>query len=265
MTATAGFDSLEREVRGGVCYLTFNRPHALNAIDVATKLDLAIAVREFDEDDAQRVLIVTGSDCGAFSTGSDLKERGIELDGSPLPKSVPYCDTIASSTKPVIAAIDGYCVGGGLELALACDVRFATKRSSFGLPEARIGTLGHHGVNVLSRTIPLGESLLIHLTGGRMDAQRAYEIGLIQGLVDDRTALFAKVGEVAADIERCSPTAVKTLKYLVMNGRELPVASADLLSKPYRDQIHYSAEAAEGARAFREKRPANWNVVGPPS
>jgi enoyl-CoA hydratase/carnithine racemase len=260
MTTAAAFDSLQREVRGGVCYLTFNRPHALNAIDVATKLDLAIAVREFDEDDTLRVLIVTGSDCGAFSTGSDLKERGLELDGNPLPKSIPYCDTIASSTKPVIAAIDGYCVGGGLELALACDFRFATNGSSFGLPEARIGTLGNHGVTMLSRSVPLGEALLIHLTGERVPAERAYQIGLIQGLLEDRAALFARVNEVAADIERCSPTAVKTLKYLVMKGRELPVASADLLAKPYRDQIHYSAEAAEGARAFREKRAPNWTA-----
>ena len=258
---TPAFDSLQREVRGGVCTLTFNRSHALNAIDVATKLDLAIAVREFDEDDTQRVLVVTGSDCGAFSTGSDLKERGRELEGNPLPKSVPYCDTIASSTKPVIAAIDGYCVGGGLELALACDLRFATRRSSFGLAEARIGTLGNHGVTMLSRTVPLGEALLIHLTGSRTDAERAYQIGLVQGLVEDRAALFARVAEVAADVERCSPTAVKTLKYLVMEGRNLPVAFADMLAKPYRDQIHYSVEAAEGARAFREKRPPSWALT----
>jgi enoyl-CoA hydratase/carnithine racemase len=246
------------EPRGGVLYVTLNRPHRLNAIDEAAKFELAEIMRALDEDDALRVAVLMGSDCGSFSTGSDIYEKADRRPG-PSPNAAPlYCETVANCRKPVIAAIDGYCIGGGLELALACDMRFGTESSTFGLPEARIGRLGNYGIDHLSRAIPLGEAMLIHLTGGKISAQRAYQVGLLQGIFEDRASLLDRVGQVTADIIRCAPAAVIALKLLVRRGRNVPVEYANMLSEPYRELVHGSADAAEGLRAFREKRSPNW-------
>jgi enoyl-CoA hydratase/carnithine racemase len=250
--------SLLEEATGGICILTMNRPKALNAIDSELKVRLAEAVRRFEDDDRLGVLILTGSACGAFSVGSDIKDSAAEFDGKPRTDAPPYSHTMAACSKPVIAAIDGYCVGGGLEMALACDIRIATEASTFGLPEPRIGTLGNFGLDSLSRTVPLGEALLIHLTGDRVPAARAYQVGLIQDLLTDRTALFARAHQIATSVLSCSPTAVRTIKRLVKRGRDLPMEYAGLWSQPYRDTVHFSPEAAEGARAFRDKRPPSW-------
>lgn len=262
-----GTDKLLYEADSGVCTITINRPERMNAIDTETKWALAEAVDRFENDETLRVALLIGSDCGAFCTGSDMKDRAAAFDGEvklvngqPVSAAPLYADTIAAARKPVVAVIDGYCVGGGLEMSLACDMRVATAGSAFGMPEARIGTIGDYGVDALNRLIPLGEAMLIHLTGMRLTAERAHQIGLLQAVASDRQALLAKAHEIADALLLCSPTAVRTLKHLIRTGRALPQEYAHALATPFREALNSSEEAAEGARAFRDKRAPAWAI-----
>jgi dehydration protein DpgD len=251
------------EVWGAGGYITLNRPRVLNAIDSDMKALLVEAVDKLEANDAVRAIVLTGSDCGAFSTGSDVKDiarnfdAGVDISGMQA-DSADYFGAVIAARKPVIAAIDGYAVGGGFELALASDMRLATVRSSLGLPEPRIGMMGEYGLDHLCRTIPLGEALHVQLSGNRIDATRAYNIGLIQQLATDRDDLFARVDQLVSDIALCSPDAVRTIKRVVREGRNVATDYVADFSKPFRDAVHNSATAAEGARAFAEKRRPAW-------
>jgi enoyl-CoA hydratase/carnithine racemase len=251
-------------VRERAAYLQMERPEALNALSDELKIDLVGAIEEFGRDDGVRTLVLSGSDCGAFSAGGDLKRiaNAFENGESPIPgPHVPNVfDALLACEKPLIAAVDGYAVGGGCELAIACDLRVATRRSSFGMPEPRAGMLGDFGLDNLCRLIPLGEALRIQLTGASIPAERAYQIGLVQELADDRDGMFTAAAALAADIGKCAPSAVMTVKRLVRAGRNLPIDDARQLSAPYRDAQRLSDDAAEGSRAFIEKRKPSWAV-----
>jgi enoyl-CoA hydratase/carnithine racemase len=260
MTAT-----LSLEVSDQTFVVTMQRPEVLNAVDDQMKAELVDALEGFVSDEALRVLILTGSDCGAFCTGSDLSKMAKKFDQShelvSRSTAPPYFRSLIDCPKPMIAAIDGYCVGGGFEMALTCDIRIATRRSSFGLPEPRVGMVGEYGLDNLSRLVPLGEALCMQLTGSRMDAERAYQIGLIQRLTEDRDALLATARGIAGEICRCSPLAVRTIKQVVRVGRDIPSEDAHTYSQPFRELVLTSDDAAEGARAFAEKRSPRWVTV----
>lgn len=223
MTSTDGTGKIIVEVKGTAGFITLNRPRVLNAIDSETKTLLVQAIEQLEADDSVRAVVLTGSECGAFSTGSDLKgiadnfDRGTDISGMQA-QAANYFGALVSARKPVIAAIDGYCVGGGFELALACDIQLATERSSFGLPEPRVGMMGEYGLDHLSRLIPLGEALQLQISGKRMDAARAYQIGLVQQLAADRGDLFLRVEQLVSDIGLCSPEAVRTIKHVLAPG-----------------------------------------------
>jgi enoyl-CoA hydratase/carnithine racemase len=263
MTEEADAAKVLVDVRGAGGYITFNRPRVLNAIDGEVKSLLVQALAQLEATDSVRAIVLTGSDCGAFSTGSDLKgiarnfDRGVDISGMQA-GSADYFGAVIAARKPIIAAIDGYAVGGGFELALASDIRLATVRSSLGLPEPRVGMMGEYGLDHLCRVIPLGEALHLQLSGNRIDATRAHTIGLIQQLATDRVELFARVEQLVTDIGLCSPDAVRTIKRVVREGRNVPADYVADFSKPFRDAVHNSAAAAEGARAFAEKRRPNW-------
>jgi enoyl-CoA hydratase/carnithine racemase len=250
------------EIDGHVGYVQMERPDALNALSDELKIDLVAALQEAERDDDVRAIVLSGCDCGAFSAGGDLKKIAGAVDARlPSEPGLHVPDVFAAlqaCQKPLIAAVDGYAVGGGCEMAIACDVRVATRGSSFGMPEPRAGMLGDFGLDHLCRVIPLGEALRIQLTGGRISAERAYQIGLVQELSDDRAGMFAAAAGLGADIVRCSPRAVKTIKRIVRTGRNLPIEYARQLSAPYREIQRSSDDAAEGVRAFVEKRKPNW-------
>jgi enoyl-CoA hydratase/carnithine racemase len=251
------------QVDGHVGYVQMERPDALNALSDELKTDLVAALQEAERDDDVRAIVLSGCDCGAFSAGGDLKKIAGAIDAQLPPEpSLDVPDVFASlqaCQKPLIAAVDGYALGGGCELAIACDVRVATQASSFGMPEPRAGMLGDFGLDNLCRVIPLGEALRIQLTGGRIPAERAHQIGLVQQLSEDRAGMFADAAALGADIIKCSPRAVKTIKRIVRTGRNLPIEYARQLSAPYREIQRSSEEAAEGVRAFVEKRKPNWH------
>jgi enoyl-CoA hydratase/carnithine racemase len=249
------------EKRGQVAYITLNRPRALNAISSELVQTLTDVLREFRDEDRMLVAIVTGEGGRAFSAGADLKEINQAQSTGPgrtLP-IVPFRSI--NLWKPVIAAIDGYCLGGGLELALQCDIRIATQKSAFGLPEPRnSGGLAGFGLFYLSRTIPLGDAMYMHLTGAHIDADRAYHIGLIQNVLPDRDALFAEADRIAAEIQLCSPLAIRSIKQVISQTRDLPLEYAVKLAEPVLEAILQTEDRKEASRAFVEKRKPQWKM-----
>ena len=260
---TISTDTILYEARDNIAYITLNRPESLNAISRELGAGLREALDEFRDDPSLYVAILIGSGGRAFSAGMDLKERAA-LDAAGDRPDSPIRGNHESSYadrgvfKPIIAAIDGYCVAGGLEMALRCDIRVATRQSQFGLPEPRWSIFPGHGVHNLARMIPLGEAMNILLTGSRIDSERAYQIGLIQHLVDDREAMLAKCDEIAEDVKLCAPPAIQGIKRIVYGAKDMPVEYSVRLGAPIMEQVQGTEDAIEGPRAFSEKRRPVW-------
>jgi enoyl-CoA hydratase/carnithine racemase len=248
--------------RGRKACVTLDRPEAMNAMTVEMVRALGAAVRDAVADDQVLVLILTGAGGRAFSAGIDLKEMS-RRDGQ---EKVDFYSLysglidVANCTKPIVAAIDGYCVAAGLELSLRSDIRVATTASKFGLPEPRRSILAGYGLHHLSRMIPLGEALLMQLTGSPITAERAHQIGLVQKLVPDREAMLREAEAIADDIVLCAPLAVQAIKKIVKTGRNLPVEYSYKFAEPIEAAVYASEDRLEGPRAFAEKRAPNWKM-----
>ncbi len=266
---SAVYEHLRYEARDRKAYVTINRPEAMNAINRRLRESITDLFAEIAADNGVLAVILTGEGGRAFSAGADLKEMAAlaaATDGhAPAPTPRPgyfraVFDAVDQCPKPVIAAIDGYCLAGGFELALMCDIRLATEKSVFGLPEPRRSLLAGPGLINLSRMIPLGEALHLQLTGKHLPAKRAYQIGLIQGLLADRPALMDAAEEIANEVLECAPLAVQYIKQVVKVGRNLPIEYAWKYSEMFSAAIARTEDAQEGRRAFVEKRKPNWNV-----
>jgi enoyl-CoA hydratase/carnithine racemase len=243
-----------------VAHITLNRPDVLNALNQEIRDGLREALIDFRDDPDMLVAILTGAGGRAFSAGMDLKDRARRDAAGERRSGLRATFLDMEVFKPIIAAIDGYCVAGGLELSLQCDIRIATETSQFGLPEPRWSLIAGYGLHNLSRMIPLGEALYMQLTGRRINATRAYQIGLIQEVVADREALFALAERIADEVKLCAPLAVRAIKQIVYQGRNLPVEYSQKLAAPLGAQVNASEDAIEGPRAFAEKRPPVWKV-----
>jgi enoyl-CoA hydratase/carnithine racemase len=267
-------------VRDRKAYVTMNRPGQMNALNRELRGALAQAFQEADADPGVLVVILAGAGGRAFSAGGDLKEMAIGTEGgrdSANPRTgpgpaisarpavareghMPGFDDINNCSKPVIAAIDGYCLAGGMEIALYCDIRLATRKSTFAMPEPKRHLLSGPAFVHLSRMIPLGEALRIELTGDPIDAERAYQIGLVQGLYGDRAALEAAADQMADRISENSPLAVQFLKRIVKEGRDMTVAQHWKFVEMYAFSLERTEDAQEGLRAFTEKRKPEWKM-----
>jgi enoyl-CoA hydratase/carnithine racemase len=247
------------EKRDHRAYITLNRPQAMNALSFELMDALDAALRDAEADDGVFVIVLAGEGGKAFSAGRDLKERA-EVDATRGTVRIKREDVLGACKKPVIAAIDGHCVAGGLELALRCDIRVATAKSLFGMPEPRRGLLSSTALHNLSRQIPLGEAMLLHLTGRSISAQRAYDVGLIQVLAPDREAMLREVEALAEDILLCAPLSVQAIKHIVKTGRNLPIEYSWKLAEPIDAAINQTEDRREGPRAFAEKRKPNWKM-----
>lgn len=247
-------DTILYEIKDRVAYITLNRPEVLNAQSLELRARLKEVLADFDSDPEPLVGIMTGAGDRAFSTGADLKERA-DLNSIGDRSSPPAYEP--PTVKPLIAAIQGYCVAAGLELAMRCDIRIATPDSQFGLPEPRRSLLAGYGLHNLNRIIPLGEALHMQLTGDFISAERAYQIGLIQRLVP-RDQLMAEAQKVADSVLLCAPLAVQAIKDIVMTGRNMPVEQAWEYADPIARRITLTEDALEGPKAFAENRPPHW-------
>ena len=244
------------EPEGRIAWITLNRPERLNALDGEAYDLLRQHLSRFQQDPGLRVAILAGAGDRAFSTGSDMRSDHWVAEGD-APAHVTEGPDSFEVTKPLIAAIDGYCVAGGLEWALRCDIRIATPRSSFGLPEARWSTLAGYGLHHLARMISTGEALYLQLTGERIDAERALRNGLVQELVEPE-ALLSRAEEIAKKILLCAPLAVEAIKRTVWHGVRAGIENSYAFVRPLAERVSRSEDARQGKRRFSEGRGAEW-------
>jgi enoyl-CoA hydratase len=255
---------LEREQHGKVQVLRLNRPEAANSLNPELLRELARAFHESASDDATAVLVLTGAGERIFCAGMDLRafsqsEEGPGRAGSgstPDADAIPSFDFRTLPAKPVIAAVNGAAVGGGFELALACDLVVAADTARFGLPEVKRGLLAGGGGTLLGTRLPLSLALEVALTGELIDAQRAASWGLVNRVVPAAELLDAAL-DLAQTIAANGPLAVRMTKALVrravLDDPKRGWATSEELTS-----IFSSEDAREGAIAFLEKRPANW-------
>ncbi len=243
------------EVEGGVLIVTINRPEAKNAMNKAAAEAISAAMDRLEAEDDLRVAILTGAG-GTFCSGMDLK--GFLRGESP---SVPGRGFGGLSQwtpkKPVIAAVDGYALAGGMELALSCDLIVANVNSKFGIPEAKRGLAAAAGGLIkLPRQIPPRIAMELALTGDFIDAKRAYELGFINRLTEGPSIDGAK--ELAARIAENGPLALIASKAIVRDSHEWSEAEMWDKQAAYIAPVFTSSDAREGAAAFAEKRKPNW-------
>src|SRR5580698_5669019 len=247
------------ESREGVAKITINRPDVLNALDPETYTEITDAFGEIDRDPDILVGIVTGAGEKAFTAGADLKimHTGAADLGEWAPWPPDRWDFGATPAKPLIAAINGYALAGGLELALICDIRIASPNAIFGTPEVKWNLLHGFGAYRLPRIISLSHAMEMLLTGEFIDAETALRIGLISRIVPT-DELMPEAERVAGRIAANGPMAVRMTKELVLNGLTATPGEHFRLMKEYYARVDATADQAEGLQAFREKRAPNY-------
>ncbi|WP_372718042.1 enoyl-CoA hydratase/isomerase family protein [Immundisolibacter sp.] len=253
------YDNLLYEVAGPLALLTLNRPRKLNAISLATVDDLHAAIAAAGDDPVVRVIALTGAGDKAFAAGSDLGEV-VERDlGKALEPIVQgIAERLERCPKPTIAAINGICFGGGLEVALGCDLRVAGKSARFATPEGKLGIIpGGGATQRLPRLVGRAWALDMLLTGEPIDAERALQIGLVTRLVED-VELLPTVRRLAAHLASFAPLVPRYMKAMVHAGMEGSLAAGLALEKFAQAGLCETADKKEGLAAFLEKRPPNW-------
>lgn len=250
---------IDYEVRDQIATIRLNRPEAMNSIDSEARTQLKQAFFTAGHDRDVRVIILTGTGEKAFCTGSDLKK-------TPPPAESFAAQTFGSAESdhlltgmdidtPIIGAINGYAFGGGLELALACDIRICSGNAQFGLTEVRIGSIpGAGGTQNLARAIGLSNAMQMLLTGDRISAGEALRMGLVSQVTDAAT-LQQVAREIAEKIARNAPLAVRAVKRLAKDGYDLPASQGLKLERYVFGLMRDTADRLEGRAAFQEKRP----------
>lgn len=242
----------------GTMIVTINRPEAKNAVNKAVAVGIAAAMDELDGDASLRVGILTGAG-GTFCAGMDLK--AFVTGETPEVEGRGFAGlTARPPQKPLIAAVEGYALAGGLETAIACDLIVAAENAKFGIPEAKRGLVAAAGGLVrLPNQIPERVAMELALTGEFISAQRAYELGLINAVVAPGTALDAAKA-LAARIVANGPLAVAASKRIIVESRDWPAAEAFKRQSAIAAPIFASEDAIEGSTAFAEKRAPNWKA-----
>ncbi len=245
-------------VEDGVATLTLNRPAKHNAITAAMGGEVERFARQVDTDPAIKVLIITGAGGRAFSAGSDvnmLDDLGTPWEGrNRADYGRDYVSPLLRLRKPAIAAIDGYCLGGGLEVAICCDIRIATPRSTFGAPEVQRGWhAGSGNTSILPRIVGYGNAALWVLTGDHFPAEEAHRVGLVQRLVSPE-ALMDEARRLAERLVRNPPVAVQSAKQIIRQSQGTSVAQGLAWENDGYTLCMMTEDAREGMRAFAEKR-----------
>jgi len=241
----------------GIATITFNRPKALNAMNAETMTELLHAATACKNDPEVKVVILTGSGQKAFVAGADISEM---RDKNPV-DALSFMELghetlrlIETMAKPSIAAINGFALGGGTEIALSCDMRFAAENAAFGQPEILIGIIpGWGGTQRLPRIIGMGRAKELILGGGQIDAKRAYEIGLVNR-VFPQEQLMPEVRKFAAKLVSLPGFALKMAKHSINFGYDLSLDSATRLEAQCVSQCFSTTDQKEGMKAFLEKR-----------
>jgi enoyl-CoA hydratase/carnithine racemase len=263
--------SVTFETHGAVAVITIARPESLNALDVASLHELRNHLCEVRDRDDIRVAVLTGAGTRAFCAGADLK--GTQTSPAPYPEAV--FRSVAQSGerglyirlmdlgdlelwKPIVAAVNGHCLGAGLEIALQCDLRIASTNASFGLPEATVGSIpAVSGLHRLLKAVPSAHAMQMVLIGDRIGAADAQRIGLVTETVEPE-ALADRAIALAMRIASNAPLAVQAVKRLSRRTAHLSDADAQLLTELHWGVIRDTQDRLEGRKAFAEKRPPRY-------
>jgi enoyl-CoA hydratase/carnithine racemase len=245
------------ETREQIAWITLNRPEAMNALSQQLRAELPAAIRAAEADPEVRVLVLRGAGERAFCAGADIKEF-VEVPAPPLYRQArtpeSWISAFDATRKPILASIHGHCLGGGLEIALACDMRIAAEDAQFGFPETGLGIItGVGGSQRLPRVVGHAIALDMMLTGERIDAARALAMGLITRLVP-RAALAAETEALAARLAARPPMAMAFAKEAVRAAFDLPLRDGMRLEVDLSTHLLNTEDRLEAARAFREKR-----------
>lgn len=255
------------EKAGPVARVRLNRPALLNAMNAAMHEQLASIWDDFEADDTLRVAVISGEGERAFSVGQDLKEAAVKLgSGEWTPSSIgsrgrpgwPRLTERFELTKPIIAQVHGYALGGGFELALACDIIIAGQSAIFGLPEARLGLIpGAGGMFRLVRQMPSKIAMGHLLTGNQISVEAAFRYGLVNEVAQDKD-LEPVVAKWIDAILRCSPLSLRAIKEASTSSAHRSLPEAFSTRYFWEEQRARSADAREGATAFAERRTPIW-------
>lgn len=255
------FENLLYDKKGNIAYVTLNRPKVLNALNAQTMEDLRRAFTAAQNDPEVRVVILTGAGEKAFVAGADLNElqKFSPIEGKQETHTgQSVLDLIENLGKPVIACVNGFALGGGCELALACTMRLASENAKLGQPEVTLGLIpGYGGTQRLPRLVGKGVAMQLVLTGGMISAQEAYRIGLVNEVVA-AAELIPRAEAIAKKIIANAPLAVQYAMEAVNHGMEMPLKEGLYLEATLFGVICATEDKNEGTTAFLEKRAANF-------
>jgi crotonobetainyl-CoA hydratase len=245
-----------------VATVTLARPEALNAVDLETESELQRIWNELERNRDIRVVVLTGEGERAFCVGADLKNpsmSGLEYWAAPRPGGFGGIALRETLNVPVIARVNGYALGGGFEMVLGCDLVVACEEASFGLPEALVGRMPlDGGMTLLQRQIPYRQAMAMLLTGRRVSAREALDMGLVNEVVP-RVELDAAVERWVEALLSCAPLSLQAIKQVVRRTSTLSASEAQALRLPALVSALQSEDAHEGVRAFQEKRKPRWS------
>src|SRR5262245_7932243 len=251
------YDNLLIERDGAVAIVTINRPRVLNAIDAPTLDALRRAILDLKSDEGVRSLVLTGAGDRAFVAGADINELAVQTPTTGREhalKGQHVFDLIENMGKPVIAATNGYALGGGCELAMACTLRLAADTARLGLPEITLGILpGYAGTQRLSRLVGKGKALELILTGSPIGAEEAARVGLVNRVVA-AADLLTEARKLAAELAGRAPVAIRYIMDAINAGLEMPFAEACVHEATLFGLVAATEDMREGTRAFLEKR-----------
>ncbi len=249
------FENIDYSVDGPMALITIDRADRHNAISLGTLDELQVAVAQAADDDSVRVITITGRGSAAFASGSDLSEvlhRDFKKALEPIVQGL--ADQLERTPKPTIAAINGICMGGGLEVALGCDLRIATPNARFATPEGKLGIIPGGGATArLPRLVGRGWAMEMLLMGDPIDVERALQIGLITRIVEPEE-LIPEARRMAAHLASFAPFVPRTMKAMVNFGMEASLAGALMLEKYAQGALVQTDDKVEGISAFLEKR-----------
>ena len=251
------FDNLLLDRDGAIALVTINRPKVLNAMNAQTLDELRHAALDLKHDDSVRVVILTGAGEKAFVAGADINELAVQTPTGGREHALTgqhVLDVIENLGKPVIAAINGYCLGGGCELALACTLRLAADTAKLGQPEINLGIIpGYAGSQRLSRLVGKGKAMELILSGAPIGASEAERIGLVNRVVP-AAELMVEARKLAGQLARNAPIATRYIISAINKGLDMPFAEACVFEATLFGLIASTDDMREGTKAFLEKR-----------
>src|SRR5436305_4399049 len=254
-------ENVKTESRDGVLIVTIDRPKVLNALNAQTMEEIDSVFKEARKDDSVKAAIITGGGEKAFVAGADINElaQKTPITGKETSeRGQAILSLIERFPKPVIAAINGFALGGGCELALACHIRIASDTAQIGLPEVSLGVIpGYGGTQRMARLLGKGKALELICTGDRVGAEEAERIGLVNKVVP-ADQLMAEAEKMARKIMSRGPLAIRAAIEAVMSGSEMPFEEGQFLEATLFGLLCASEDTKEGMQAFLEKRAANF-------